>query len=84
MANAQAFSPDHLNSLQTASERLGLSIWTLRAWAAGGRIATIKLGTRVLVAEDEIERIVREGTRPRRYPMRRPTLATPSHGEAVR
>lgn len=58
--------PAPLLSLRDAAKRLGLSIWTLRAWAERGRIATVKLGSRVLVRDAEIQRVIAEGTRPAR------------------
>lgn len=56
-----------LLDLVSAGQRLGgLSHWTLRAWAAAGKIATVKVGSRVLVPLGEIERIIAAGYRPRR------------------
>jgi len=70
-----------LLSLPEAAEHLHLSTWTLRAWAARGKIGTVKLGTRVLVPLAEVERAIVEGTRPRQQPP--PTvLAVPARGGA--
>lgn len=55
-----------LCSLDEAARRLDVSIWTVRKWAAAGKIATVKLGTRVLVSAAEMDRIVATGTRPAR------------------
>ncbi len=58
---------EKLIDLKSASERLGgLSIWTLRAWAYSGRIASVKVSTRLLIPVEEIDRLITEGTRPRR------------------
>ncbi|MGH9466032.1 MAG: helix-turn-helix domain-containing protein [Terriglobales bacterium] len=70
-------APLPLLSLCSAARRLGLSVWTLRAWAARGRIATVEIGSRVLVSEGELQRIVAEGTRPRRQPQPETVLAMP-------
>lgn len=43
----------------------GVSRWTWRRWAYDGRIASVKLGKRLLIARAEISRLVAENTRPR-------------------
>lgn len=48
-----------------AAEELGLSHWTLRSWAYSGRLASHKLGTRLMIPRTEIDRIVAESERPR-------------------
>jgi excisionase family DNA binding protein len=40
---------ERLVSVGQAAERLGLSIWTLRNWAYAGKIASCKLGARLLI-----------------------------------
>ena len=48
------------------AERLtGVSRWTWRRWAYDGKIASVKLGKRLLIPGSEIERLVSENTRPR-------------------
>jgi hypothetical protein len=42
-----------------------ISRWTWRRWASCGRIQSIKLGGRLLIAVAEIERLIAENTRPR-------------------
>lgn len=54
-----------LRNLNQASEQLGLSSWTLRRWAYDGKIASAKLGTRLMIPQSEIDRIVEESMRPR-------------------
>lgn len=61
-----AETPTRLHSLRQAAHRTSTSEWTWRKWAATGKIATVKLGARVLVSEAEIERIIAAGTRPAR------------------
>ena len=55
-----------LHPIKVAAERLGISVWTLRKKAYDGNIASVKIGVKLLVPDSEIERLVREGTRPRR------------------
>jgi excisionase family DNA binding protein len=42
----------------------GMSPWTWRRWAYAGRVASIKLGTRLLIPRSEIDRLIAENTRP--------------------
>lgn len=43
----------------------GLSHWTIRAWAAKGKIASHKLGRRLMFDTVELDRFVQESARPR-------------------
>jgi len=43
----------------------GVSRWTWRRWAYDGRVASVKLGKRLLIPSAEISRLVAENTRPR-------------------
>lgn len=54
-----------LLTVQKAAAQLGISVWTLRQMAYGGRVSSHKIGTRLLIAEDEIERVISESERPR-------------------
>jgi excisionase family DNA binding protein len=54
-----------LVSVAEAENMTGVSRWTWRRWAYDGRISSTKLGTRLLIPVDEIERLVTEGTRHR-------------------
>ena len=53
-----------LLSVQQAEELTGLSRWTWRRWAYDGKVGSTKLGRRLLIPLAEIERLVRENTRP--------------------
>ena len=44
--------------LAEAAERLGVSIWTLRAWVQTGKISSHKLGRRRLVSSEEVARLI--------------------------
>ncbi len=50
-----------LLSVESAAERLGISPWTVRAHLGRKTIRTIRLGRRVLISQEEIRRIFREG-----------------------
>jgi excisionase family DNA binding protein len=54
-----------LLSVKVAAGELGLSVWTLRAWAYSGRIGSHKVGNRLMIAPEEIDRIISESERPR-------------------
>lgn len=49
---------DRLFSFIEAKKLLGISDWTLRKWAADGKIRTCKLGSRRLIPLSEIERLI--------------------------
>lgn len=48
-----------------AAERLGVSVWTLRSWCYKGRCSSYKIGSRLMLDEGEVERIISESERPR-------------------
>ena len=54
-----------LVGVSEAGNALGLSKWTVRAWAYSGKIASHKVGARLMVSVEEIERVIRESERPR-------------------
>jgi len=43
----------------------GVSRWTWRRWAYDGKVASVKLGKRLLIPRAEIARLVSENLRPR-------------------
>jgi hypothetical protein len=45
--------------------RLGVSVWTARGWCYRGRVASVKIGAKLLVPTDEVGRIISENMRPR-------------------
>jgi hypothetical protein len=58
-----------LYSMQEAADALGgISHWTLRKHASAGRVRVVRIGRRVFLPSEEIERIRREGL---------PSLGTP-------
>ena len=54
-----------LRSVNNAGEQLGLSHWTIREWCYRGKLASHKIGTRLMVPQSEIDRIITESLRPR-------------------
>lgn len=42
----------------------GLSRWTWRRWAYSGKVASVKVGPRLLIPAAEIDRVMAEGLRP--------------------
>jgi len=54
-----------LVGVNEAAGLLGMSHWNLRVWAYKGRIASVKIGRRLLFQRSELERVVAESTRPR-------------------
>jgi hypothetical protein len=59
--NHEAKNPK-LHSLEDSSDQLGkISVWTLRKHVFRGTVAVTRIGRRVFLASEEIERIRREG-----------------------
>jgi len=52
---------ERLRSVQEASEILGLSSWTIRRWIQTKRLVPVRLGSRVLLEESELQRVIQEG-----------------------
>lgn len=61
-------------SVDEAEMLTGISRWTWRDWIAAGKIDSFKLGARVLIPQEEIDRVLREGFR-----ARKPDLQKRSH-----
>jgi hypothetical protein len=61
-----------LVSVQGAEVMTGRSRWSWRRDAYAGKIASVKLGKKLLIPIAEIRRVVAEGTRPR---LEQPTVA---------
>jgi excisionase family DNA binding protein len=49
-----------LRSVEEAGELLGISPWTVRSYIKTGKLKPVRLGRRVLLAEEELERLVAE------------------------
>jgi excisionase family DNA binding protein len=66
MLDKQTGSNDHgprLMSTSAAARALSISERHLRTLAARGHLRLVRLGRRVLVPREELDRIVREGSR---------------------
>jgi excisionase family DNA binding protein len=46
------------------ARRLQVSVWTARAWAYRGKIASCKAGKHLLIPTSEVSRLIAENTRP--------------------
>jgi excisionase family DNA binding protein len=55
-----------LLNVNQVADSLGLKPSTIRAWIAQRRIAVARIGRSVRVPEDEIRRLIEEGTIPAR------------------
>jgi hypothetical protein len=51
--------------VKIAAQRLGLSTWGMREMAYSGRCASHKVCNRLMIAEDEVDRIIASSERPR-------------------
>ena len=54
-----------LNSVKKAAHRLDISVWTLRRMAYQSKIASVKIGAKLLIPEHALDEIVQAGFRPR-------------------
>ena len=64
MANrAKQIEPDYVG-VETAEAMTDRSRWSWRKDAYSGKIASVKIGRRLLIPKSEIERVMREGLRP--------------------
>lgn len=57
-----------LVSVQSAEIMTGRSRWSWRRDAYEGKIASVKLGAKLLIPMSEIRRVIEENTRPRLEP----------------
>jgi excisionase family DNA binding protein len=52
-----------LKSIDEAAGLLGISPWTVRAYVREGKLKPVRLGRRVLLPEEELERLVAESVK---------------------
>ena len=50
--------------VESAARAISVSPWTIRKWISEGKLASIKIGRRVLVTPDALRKLAEEGTRP--------------------
>ncbi len=63
-AQPSAGPTGRLQSVKDFAACLGLSVWTVRGWAYRGRVASIKLGARMMIPTTELDRLISENLRP--------------------
>ncbi len=52
---------DVLLSVEQAAKRLGgISKWTVHAWLAKGKLRRTKVGSRTMIRESELQRVIRD------------------------
>jgi excisionase family DNA binding protein len=55
---------DKLFSVPASGEYLGgISKWTIYAWLSKGLLRKVKVGSRTMIAESELQRFIRDGQR---------------------
>lgn len=57
-----------LNSIKEASGFLKISPWSVRGFIRDGKLTAVRLGRRVLIRQEELERFVAEHTQAREMP----------------
>lgn len=51
-----------LLSIEQAAERLGgISKWTIHAWLSQGRLQRTKVGSRTMIRESELQKVIQDG-----------------------
>jgi excisionase family DNA binding protein len=53
-----------LLSVDHVAEVLSVSPWTIRAWIQSGRLGSAKLGSRRLIPQSEIDRLIQKASTP--------------------
>lgn len=52
---------ENLLSVEEAARRLGgISKWTVHAWLSKGKLRRTKVGSRTMIRESELQRIIRD------------------------
>jgi hypothetical protein len=64
MKKASEVTPDLL-PIKIFAARLGVSVWTARGMCYRGRVASVKIGAKLLVPTGEVERLIADNMRPR-------------------
>ena len=58
-------SNPELITVKEFARLLSISIWAARKWAYQGKIASVKLGSRLQIPTTEVSRVVHDNWRPR-------------------
>jgi hypothetical protein len=64
MANVTEVKAELL-PVKNFAARLGVSVWTARGWCYRGTVASVKIGSKLLVPVGEVDRVISENIRPR-------------------
>ena len=57
-------NPDKLYSVADAAKFLGgLSPWTIHSWLAKGRLQRTNVGSRTMIRESELQKVIKDGGR---------------------
>ncbi len=53
---------DALVSVEEAAKRLGgISKWTIHTWLSQGRLQRTKVGSRTMIRESELQKVIQDG-----------------------
>jgi excisionase family DNA binding protein len=56
-----AMNSDRLHSVASAAEFLGgISKWTVHAWLSQGRLQRVKVGSRTMIRESELQKVIQD------------------------
>jgi excisionase family DNA binding protein len=59
---ARSEAMDALVSVDEAAKRLGgISKWTVHSWLSQGRLQRVKVGSRTMIRESELSRVIEDG-----------------------
>jgi excisionase family DNA binding protein len=60
--NEAEMQQDTLLSIEEVARRLGgISKWTVNAWLSQGRLTRTKVGSRTMIRESELEKVIQDG-----------------------
>ena len=53
---------ENLFSVEESARRLGnISVWTIRAWLSQGKLQRTKVGSRTMIRESELQKVIDDG-----------------------
>jgi excisionase family DNA binding protein len=64
----RAFLQTRLVSLSRVAEALGVSVYTVRRFVSAGSLPVIRVGGKLMVSSNDVERAQREGIAKRKLP----------------
>jgi excisionase family DNA binding protein len=74
---------DTLLSVDEAARRLGgLSKYTIHAWLSSGKLRRTKVGSRTMIRESELQRVIEDGGKSQGRPRFEPQAVSNVTGEA--